>query len=865
MARPLLAQNTTVEGVIYADSPAIAVDESGNAVVVWEDNDIYAQRLDVTGRRLWAADVCVNSDSGRTYRYDPAVAVDGNGNAVVVWQDDRNGDDDDIYAQRLAPAGNKLWAADVRVNSDNGTTGQFYPAAAVDGSGNIIVVWKDERNGNDDIYAQRLDSAGNKLWVSDLRVNSDSSTTYQSYPAVAVDGNDNAVIVWKSGGIYAQRLDASGNKLWVADVRANADGWVWLDPSTVAVDRSGNAIVVWEDHRNSNADVYDQWLNVDGHRLLTSDVQIVYPDFFYFPAGTVQSRSVDNASGIITETILTADYQTNGGTVQFYLTNDGGAHWAQVTPGATHIFTTTGSDLRWKAMLTADPLWRHRAPVVEHVRIEYQTIPGGGDDYEPDDTCAQARPIAVNGVAQQHTFHQQADADWAHFTAISGTTYIVQAVHAGAGADLELELHGACDQPPLPPQDEDTFGNDARLVFAAPATGVYYVKAMNHNPTIYGEDTGYQLAMRTQSPAPLVTIVAGRNEVNQLVDKIIFMGDQAYRTFRRLGVPRGNIRYLSVGANRDANQDGYLDVDGPPTWENVRYAVQDWPRERGVRLGVPFYLYLVDHGGPDYYCADGCAAGKRVSATDLNLWLDNLEATSGADEINVTVEACYSGSFIDVTMLAVATISSRGRVVIASTGSRARSFASERGGYFSDAFFTALGDNADLWTAYEAGRAAAQAAWGEQTPWLDDNGNAIADERDGAVARERGLVAFGGGSVPAVDWLGVGGISASGTATIIAQVRDDVAVVTVTVEVYPPGLTVPETGEGETPVLPVERVDLQDGDGDGVYEGVYTDFTEEGVYRLVAYAWDNDGNLSLPRQTTAGERKVFLPLVMRND
>jgi hypothetical protein len=48
-----------------------------------------------------------------------------------------------------------------------------------------------------------------------------------------------------------------------------------------------------------------------------------------------------------------------------------------------------------------------------------------------------------------------------------------------------------------------------------------------------------------------------------------------------------------------------------------------------------------------------------------------------------------------------------------------------------------------------------------------------------------------------------------------------------------------------------------------VYEGVYEGFTEEGVYRLVAYAWDNDGNPSLPQQATVGERKVFLPLLLR--
>jgi len=244
-------------------------------------------------------------------------------------------------------------------------------------------------------------------------------------------------------------------------------------------------------------------------------------------------------------------------------------------------------------------------------------------------------------------------------------------------------------------------------------------------------------------------------------------------------------------------------------------------------------------------------------------WLDDLEAATGADEVNVVIEACYSGSFIDVTTYGPAEISAPGRAVIASTGSGQRAFPSERGGYFSDAFFTALGDNADLWTAYVAGRTAAQAAWREQTPWLDDNGDAVADGSDGSVARGRGLAAFGGGSIPVVDWLKTGEVSESGVASITAQVRDDVAVLTVTVEVYPPGIEVPDTDEGETPVLPIDRVVLTDTESHGVYEGTYAGFTEEGIYRLVAYAWDNDGNLSLPCEKTVGERKVYLPLILR--
>jgi hypothetical protein len=37
---------------------------------------------------------------------------------------------------------------------------------------------------------------------------------------------------------------------------------------------------------------------------------------------------------------------------------------------------------------------------------------------------------------------------------------------------------------------------------------------------------------------------------------------------------------------------------------------------------------------------------------------------------------------------------------------------------------------------------------------------------------------------------------------------------------------------------------------------------EEEDYRLVAYPWGNDGNLSLPRQATVGEQMVLLPVAL---
>ena len=62
--------------------------------------------------------------------------------------------------------------------------------------------------------------------------------------------------------------------------------------------------------------------------------------------------------------------------------------------------------------------------------------------------------------------------------------------------------------------------------------------------------------------------------------------------------------------------------------------------------------------------------------------------------------------------------------------------------------------------------------------------------------------------------------------------------------------------------LPTLR--LQDGDGDGVYTGLYTGFDQLGVYRIVVYATDEDGQLSKPREVrvTTGWR-IFLPTLTR--
>jgi hypothetical protein len=84
--------------------------------------------------------------------------------------------------------------------------------------------------------------------------------------------------------------------------------------------------------------------------------------------GMVRSLGVDAEAGAITNAQLTAIVTLPPNTwVDWYLTNNGGARWYQVTAGESFVFPTAGSDLRWKAELhSLSPL---RSPVISQVDI----------------------------------------------------------------------------------------------------------------------------------------------------------------------------------------------------------------------------------------------------------------------------------------------------------------------------------------------------------------------------------------------------------------------------------------------------------------------------------------------------------------
>jgi len=839
----------------------IASNDAGKFVGVWiTDAKVYAQCFDETGAHLWPEDIQVNLESDILELGGVAAASDGNGGFYAVWWGKRTGEWN-LYAQRINATGHLMWTRDKQINVDSEVEWSYSsdPTLTKDQNGGLFVVWWDDGNGNS-LYSQRINENGDRIWVEDLFL------AWGWSPAITTDSKGGFFIAWEQDDSYVQHVGDDGTFLWSENLSLGSDSSTSLP--AVAVNDATGLFVAWEDWSNGDSDIYVQRIN-DEDYVWGTDLRVVDSDLFYFPFGTAQSREVDATDDTITEATLTAQYILQGGSVDFYLTNDGGDHWAAVQPGVTHVFTTTGSDLRWRVEMASDPVWRNRSPIVDSLRIEYATTSADGDDYELDDACNQAQPIQVSGVAQTHNFHQYQDSDWVWFEAQAGTTYLIQTANTGARADTVLELYNQCGQPP-DATDDNAFGPGATLSFEAPTSGTYYVRVLQHDGTVCGADTDYDLTVRAQQPSQGVAIiVAGRDRQDDYRQPIIkATANLAYQTFQGAGFADADVYYL----NSDLGQ---LGVDAAPSWENVRDAIQDWARTR-VGLGTPLWLYLADHGQVDRFHNE---VDEVVTAGELNLWLSNLEATSGVDQINVIIDACHSGSFIDAQEqgdYGLEEISGHGRVVVASTTYSSQAYApggSNARMYFSAGFWRALGEGQTLWHAFLAGRSEVESGGvgqcGDyafdffcQRPWLDDTGDAWFDGADGQLAQTRGLAAsFGGGVAPYIDWVQVGEVT-EGQASVEAQVRDDGSVARVWLRVFAPSFEPPTGEDGSISVIDVPEADLGAASGD-VFALDYTGFTEEGVYQIVVYAMDDEGNVSVPRSVLVGGQKVYLPLVMR--
>lgn len=269
---PALDQWSNQDYIVFEGSfifqPDIAMNDSGTAVAVWRETSIRASFYDpISGS--WSAPEIITNELTPGFNapgYVPQVAIDNNGNAIAVWDDGLSlgtSVTGSVWASRYDVATGQWGEAFV---IEQGTLDATNAQIEMDAAGNAFVVWLQDNDNTDgfndsfEIRARRYD-ATTDLWEPEVSVQNTDTRVNQfginlerplDVPALAVDTAGNALLVWSEeiNGDFVIRVShydiSKDTPTWSPPEQISDDTYGFAMYPDIAIDESGNALVVWQ-------------------------------------------------------------------------------------------------------------------------------------------------------------------------------------------------------------------------------------------------------------------------------------------------------------------------------------------------------------------------------------------------------------------------------------------------------------------------------------------------------------------------------------------------------------------------------------------------------------------------------------------
>jgi hypothetical protein len=232
----------------------------------------------------------------------PDAAFHPSGEVTVVWQDDREGDLD----IRASSSSGGDFLPSVRVDDDALGYEQSFPSVAVDSLGNVSVVFRDKRTGDPHI-SWALSRDGGSSFSSSVRVDDEEESTYQGAPDVAIGANDTPMVVFEDH--RGENLDIMFSKMLNAppfcEISSPGDGDVLVDWVTFrgnATDPDDNDSLLDVEVRLVRIDDdYDSgWMSIEGNVNWSFDfnTSTVLNGQYRFEARSYDGRAYSNIVSI---------------------------------------------------------------------------------------------------------------------------------------------------------------------------------------------------------------------------------------------------------------------------------------------------------------------------------------------------------------------------------------------------------------------------------------------------------------------------------------------------------------------------------------------------------------------------------------
>ncbi len=310
-------------------SPNVKLSEN-KIFCVWGDRrlgstSLYVQLLDYSGNPILEEDG-EEIITGLSGSINDLKLLTNEDNPIFLWTDMRNMYDSQIYFQILNDDGTSFFPENgIPITSNTQSDQQYLEAVFSESSGTIAAVWSDNRLDYSQVYAQGINTAGSYLWSDSTGLRVGESEFHQENPMISVmenSGIEEYYIGWED---YTDFMDSriQGQKIIDGNLEWGTEGKVIVDIEgseeltdivkdyfiyqsigynnrniyCFKVDENGDPapgwsengleiciedgrqwqaqgimipqglLIIWEDYRNGDVDIYGQIVTSDGNIL----------------------------------------------------------------------------------------------------------------------------------------------------------------------------------------------------------------------------------------------------------------------------------------------------------------------------------------------------------------------------------------------------------------------------------------------------------------------------------------------------------------------------------------------------------------------------------------------------------------------
>lgn len=329
-----LSDNISPDGQ-YAYFPDVDMDNNGNAIIAWHQYDGVAYQIFKSEYRngTWTHPTSISdniSPNGQN-TYSAQIAMSDNGDAIISWYQ-ADGAHNQIFKSEYR---NGSWTHPASLGDNISINGQEANAneVAMDDSGNTVLVWHQSNGTHFQIFKSEY---RNGAWTHPTTLSNNISPDGQSatLPQVSMDNLGNAVIVWgQSNGTHQQIFKSEyRNNAWTHPTslinNISPDG-LNADTTSLSMDDLGNALIAWRQTDGVNSAIYKSEYRNGAwtHPINLTDSIFVFGQYVAWP-----SVSMDHLGNAL----ITWE-QTNGTSISIFKSEYRNGAWTHPTGLSDHI------------------------------------------------------------------------------------------------------------------------------------------------------------------------------------------------------------------------------------------------------------------------------------------------------------------------------------------------------------------------------------------------------------------------------------------------------------------------------------------------------------------------------------------------